>query len=168
MKKESSTIRVKPCKRIVTKDPATKKTNGFLLEVVSERDGFTKHIRGQIYMTTVEPGAFKGYHLHADADYYVTCIRGQVREIIYTSAKKKRIIRMGDGDFKTVFLPRGCPHAIENIGDDVAYILVYRYHAWSPEVHEQMDIARGDIAKPMIWKKIRAFLKTFPALDSVQ
>ncbi|MEK7138468.1 MAG: cupin domain-containing protein [Patescibacteria group bacterium] len=154
-------VQVKPCRKITTFDFKTKKSNGWLLEVISERDGFTKHLRGQVYMTVANPGEFKGYHLHAGTDYFVTCLRGTVKHIIYTSINKKEEIKMGDDDFKTVSLSRGYPHAFENIGKIPAYILVYRYPAWSADIKEQFDVPRNQIRNPESWKKIRAFIKNF-------
>ncbi|MGD0976849.1 MAG: cupin domain-containing protein [Minisyncoccia bacterium] len=154
-------IKIKPCKKIVTFDPKTKKPNGWLLEVVSDTDHFTKHLRGQVYLTVVNPGEFKGYHLHAGADYFVTCLRGKVKEIIYKSMNEKQEVKMGDGDFKTVFLPKGYPHAIENISGEPAYVLIYRYPAWSPTLKEQLDISPKEIETEEAWRIIGKFKKEF-------
>lgn len=153
-------VKIKPCKKVETRNQKGK-PNGWLLEVMSDRDGFTKHIKGQVYLTVAEPGEFKGYHLHAQSDYFVTCLRGKIKEIIYKSRTKKQEIKMGDGDFKTVFLPKGYPHAIQNTGKESAYVLVYRYPAWDPDVKEQLDITKAEINTAEAWKKIRKFLSTF-------
>ncbi len=153
-------VNIKPCKKIETRNQKGKK-NGWLLEIISDRDKFTKHIKGQVYLTVAEPGEFKGYHLHAMSDYFVTCLKGRVKEIIYKSRTEKQEVKMGDGDFKTVFLPKGYPHAIQNIGKEPAYVLVYRYPAWDSAVKEQLDIGKTEINTPEAWKKIRKFLATF-------
>lgn len=163
-----SAIKIKPCKKVITFDPKTKKSNGWLLEVVSEADHFTKHLRGQVYLTVAKPGAFKGYHLHAGADYFVTCLKGRVKESIYKSRNKKQEIIMGDGDFKTVFLPRGYPHAIENIGKKSAYVLVYRCPAWSVRIKEQLDIPKNQIKSAEAWRKIRAFIRNFQRANPLE
>ncbi|MEK9209016.1 MAG: hypothetical protein AAB910_02980, partial [Patescibacteria group bacterium] len=98
---------------------------------------------------------------HAGADYFVTCIRGKVREIIYKSRREKAEVVMGDGDFKTVFLPKYHPHAIQNIGKEPAYILVYRHPAWSPKIKEQFDIPRSKITTVAAWSEIRSFIRKF-------
>ncbi len=154
-------VKIKPCKKIVTFDPKTKKPNGWLLEVVSDTDHFTKHLSGQMYLTVANPGEFKGYHLHADADYFVTCLKGKAMEIVYKNRNEKQEIEMGDGDFKTVFVPKGCPHGIKNIGNGPVYVLIYRYPAWSLDVKEQLDISPKDIETSEAWEKIREFKKKF-------
>lgn len=156
-------VKVNPCKKVTTFDPKTKKSNGWLLEVVSEHDRGMRHLRGQMYLTIADPGVFKGYHMHAGADYFVTCIKGKIKQIVYKSRTQKQEIVMGDGHFQTTILPRGYPHAIKNIGKEPAYVLVYRFPAWAPDFKEQFDISKSDIEKPETWKKIRAFLKQFTA-----
>ena len=112
-------------------------------------------------MTVINPVGIMDYHMHAGADYFVTCLKGSVKEIIYKSRNEKREVKMGDGDFKTVFLPRGYPHAIENLGEEPAYVLVYRYPSWSPDIKEQYDIPRSEIDSLEAWEKIRAFIEDF-------
>ena len=107
-------IKVKNCKKVITGD------KGWLLEILSDRDGFTE-MKGQVYLITVNPGQKKGPHHHDETDYYVTCIKGLVKYSIYEES-----VIMGDSDFKTAFMPRGSSHVIENISNDVAYIIMYR------------------------------------------
>jgi dTDP-4-dehydrorhamnose 3,5-epimerase-like enzyme len=157
---EKDTLKIKKAKKVDTKD-SHGKPNGFLLELVSDRDNFTKHIKGQMYLSVAALGDTKGYHMHARSDYYVICVKGKVQEIVYKDNDSKEIIEMGDGDFKLMELPRGCPHAVVNIGSEPAYMLMYRYPAWDPDVNEQLDIAPEDIEKEESWEKIREFKKKF-------
>ncbi len=152
------TIEVKECKRIETLD-ATGQPNGWLLEIVSDRND--NHIQGQVYLTVAKPGYFKGYHMHALADYHVTCIKGKIRHIVYTGPEKKEVNMLGDSAFKSVVLPRGYPHALENIGKEDAYVIVYRYPAWEAIIKEQLDIKPEDIEQPETWEKIERFIQTF-------
>jgi dTDP-4-dehydrorhamnose 3,5-epimerase-like enzyme len=157
---KKSTVKIKPCKKVTTFD-ADKKPKGWLLEVVSDSDKFTEHLKGQVYLTVLKPGFFTDFHLHAQADYFVTCLKGKVVELIYKSRKEKQEVKMGDGDFKTVFLPKGHPHAIKNIGEEPAYVLIYRYPAWNPEIKEQLDIPPKDIETEAAWKKVKELIKKF-------
>lgn len=150
-------VKIKSCKLVKTVD-ANKKPNGWLLELVSDKDGFTKHLKGQMYLTVAEPGALKGYHLHALADYYVTCVRGRVQEIIYKDKDTKEVVEMGDGDFKTVELPHGYPHGIKNIGADDAYVLIYRHPSWDIDINEQFDIDPDEIETEAVWEEIKKFM----------
>lgn len=153
-------IKIKPCKKIETFN-SKKEPNGWLLELISDRDGFTKELRGQVYLTVARPGQFKGFHLHAAADYFVTCVKGKIKHIIYTGFGGCCEIEMGDGDFKTVFLPKGFPHGLENTGDEDAYVIIYRYPSWSPEFKEQFDISLEEIETKEVWEKINSFNEKF-------
>src|SRR3989344_6620503 len=137
-------ITVKPCKKVDTKH-TDGTPNGWLLEVQSDRDGFTDKLVGNVYLTVLDPKAFKGYHMHAVASYHVTCLKGKVRSTVYKDRTHKEVVTYGDDDFKTIKYPPGCPHLIENLGDEPAYVLIYRYPAWSPDLPEQLDIAHEDI-----------------------
>ena len=155
---KKNVVKIKPCKRVVTLN-SQKKPKGWLLEVVSEHDKFTKHLTGQVYLTVIRPNEFTDFHLHAQADYFVTCLKGKIKEIIYKNRKEKQEVKMGDGDFKTVFLPKGYPHAIKNIGDEPAYVLIYRYPAWNQDTKEQLDISPKDIGTEATWNRIKKFVK---------
>src|SRR3989338_10825541 len=137
-------ITIKPCKKVDTKH-TDGVPNGWLLELQSDRDGFTDNIKGGFYLTVLDPGSVKGYHIHAVAEYHVTCMKGSVRSTVYRSRNEHETVTMGDGDFKTIKYPPGCAHLIENIGDGPAYVLIYRYPSWSPDVPEQLDIPPEEI-----------------------
>jgi len=153
-------IQVKPCKKVATRH-TDGTPNGWLLEVQSEHDGFADALRGQIYLTVIDPGVVKGYHIHAVAAYHVTCIKGRIKSTVYRSKNEKAYVEMGDGDFKTIKYPPGCAHLIENIGVEPAYVLIYRHPAWSPDLPEQLDIAPEHIESEEAWKEIDAFAKKF-------
>ena len=153
-------IKIKPCKKVVTKH-LDGIPNGWLLEVQSERDGFAKDIRGQVYLTVVDPGVVKGYHIHAVAHYHVTCLKGRIRSTVYRSRTEKEMVEYGEGDFKTIKYPPGCAHLIENIGAEPAYVLIYRYPAWSPDLSEQLDVAPEEIEQEITWEKIQKFVSRF-------
>ena len=85
---KKSIVTIKPCKKVITFD-TYKKPKGWLLEVVSGSDKFTKHLRGQVYLSVLNPKILMDYHLHAQADYFVTCLKGKVVEVIYKNRKEK-------------------------------------------------------------------------------
>lgn len=157
---EENIVRVKKAKKVDTLD-AHGKPNGFLLELVSDLDNFTTHIKGQLYVSVANPGEIKGFHMHALADYYVICVKGTIKEIVYRDKNSRAEIIMGDGDFKMVEVPRGYPHAVQNIGGVPAYVMIYRHPAWDPNVKEQLDISPEDIETDEAWEKIEAFKKQF-------
>lgn len=155
---ENDIIQIKPCKKVATKH-TDGTSNGWLLELQGDQDGFTEKLVGQFYITVADPGAVKGYHIHALATYHVTCLKGRVRSTVYRDRHSKQSVEMGDGDFKTIKYPPGGAHLIENIGDEPAYVLIYRYPSWSPDVAEQLDIAPEEIETEAAWNRIDAFVQ---------
>ena len=161
---ENNILQIKPCKKVVTKH-LDGKPNGWLLELQSDRDGFTEELKGQFYLTVIAPGAVKGYHIHRLATYHVTCLQGKVRSTVYKDRTHRQAVEMGDSprgeasdDFKTIKYPPGGAHLIENIGDCEARVLIYRYPSWDPNVVEQLDIAPEEIETEQAWQKIEAFV----------
>ena len=153
-------IKIKPCKKVATTH-LDGTDNGWLLEVLSDRDGFADSLKGQIYLTVVNPDVVKGYHIHAVAHYHVMCLSGRIRSTVYRSRTEKQSVEYGDGDFKTIKYHPGCAHLIENIGTKPAYVLIYRYPAWSPDLPEQLDIAPEEIEMKATWEKIQQFISQF-------
>ncbi|OGN30027.1 MAG: hypothetical protein A3A33_01740 [Candidatus Yanofskybacteria bacterium RIFCSPLOWO2_01_FULL_49_25] len=160
-------IKIKPCKKVDTFH-TDKTSNGWLLEIQSENDGFADALKGQFYLSVLAPGVVKGYHIHAVAHYHVTCIRGRIRSTVYRDRTHKETIEMGDlprgetdGDFKTIKYDPGYAHLLTNIGEGEAYVIIYRYPAWSLELKEQLDISPEEIETEEAWKKIDAFVRSF-------
>ncbi|MEK7659268.1 MAG: hypothetical protein AAB338_01270 [Patescibacteria group bacterium] len=152
-------IKIKPCKKVETFD-SNKKPNGWLLEIISDRDAFTENLTGQVYLTTIKPGEEKGFHVHAGAKYFVTCLKGRIKSVIYTDRFNKQEIQSGDGNFKTYELPLGSAHLLSNKGDkEEAYVLIYRFPSWSPDFKEQLDISPEEIDTEETWRKINSFVK---------
>lgn len=152
---EKNKISTRSCKRINTKDSHGNR-NGWLLEVLSERDNFVDNLKGQVYLTIVNAGQEKGFHVHTKATYHVCCILGNIKSILYLDQSRKREISMGGDNLVVIKMEPGVAHLMKNIGNEPAYVLVYRYPAWSPAEKEQIDIAPEDIEKPETWKKIKA------------
>ena len=127
----------KQCKKVVTFDHDGKE-NGWLLEINSVRDGFTKQIPGQVYLTVASPGAVKGFHLHQKKLDHFTCIKGKIKLVIFDGDKFQEFL-MGEGNFITVKVPPKIPHAIHNIGSDDAYVINYCYPAFKADEPDQEE-----------------------------
>lgn len=129
---------VKPCKKVITKDPKSGKPNGFLVEIVSAKDGWTEHIEGQVYMTTVLPGVFKGFHIHRKKIDHFTCIKGNVFVVTYEDGKYKEY-PSGLDNLYTVKVPPGIPHGLYNYGDEEAYVINYAYPPYDSHDPDQTE-----------------------------
>jgi dTDP-4-dehydrorhamnose 3,5-epimerase-like enzyme len=128
---------VKPCKIVPTLD-RNGVSNGWIQEIVSCLDGFTEGIIGQVYLTVVSVGKRKGFHLHRKCVGHLTCVLGEVQLLVYEGTVR-RVFELGGANAVTVKVPPGCPAAIVNVGKTDAYVINYRYPAWSPEDPDQEE-----------------------------
>lgn len=129
----------KPCKLVTTRDLGGEE-NGWLMEIASTRDGWSKFLDdAQVYLTMVLPGKKKGWHLHHKKENQFTCIRGQV--ILGVKLEKEiEEIKLSDRQSATVRIPRGVPICFYNHGDKAAYILNLCSPPYDPDDPEQEDL----------------------------
>lgn len=151
---EKDNIQIKKCKRIDTRD-TNNDANGWLLEIISDKEGFCESFNGQAYVVNVAVGKQKGFHIHTKAVYYAACVYGRVRSVFYNGPSTKTEIEMGDNDWKVVKIMPGTAHLLQNIGTEPAYVLAYRHPSWNPDDKEMITVPPEDIEKEELWKEIR-------------
>ncbi len=149
----------KTCRKVATTDAAGK-PNGWLVELYSERDGFTEGLRGQVYATIIAPHTAKGYHVHAKAFGHFTCIVGRVRSVVIGRDGDRRQTLLDDENLRTVKVWPGEAHCLFNESDAPATIINFRTPAWSPDGPEQLTIAPSVIDDPASRASIKQFLAT--------
>lgn len=132
------TIKTKINKRHETSD-ALGEHNGFLIPIYNIHEGFHDDNKTptQVYLTVVSKGKIKGPHLHFIRTGCFTCIKGNARFILKTSSGYE-VFNSGDSNgYRSVIVPTGVPAAIQNIGQDDAYILNMPTPAWTPEMNDE-------------------------------
>lgn len=134
----SSESTSKPCKKVITKDLKSGQPNGFLVEVVSAKDGWTEHIDGQVYMTTVPSGVFKGFHIHQKKVDHFTCLKGNIFVVTYENGQYKEYVS-GEDSFNTIKIPPTVPHGLYNFGDEEAYVVNYCWPPYDPVNPDQTE-----------------------------
>lgn len=144
------------CKKVQTYN-SYKESNGWLLEIFSDQDNWTENLRGQIYLTVVAPRNHKGFHVHAKAMYHFTSLRGRVKSVIYTTRDHKREVEMGEGIFQSLKVYPGEAHCLVNNSDEEAYVLTYRYPAWTPDDPDILTVPPSEIQTLEAWEKIEIF-----------
>lgn len=128
----------KQCKKVITRD-LKGKTNGWLLELTSDRDSFTEKLKGQVYLTVVKPKTLKGFHKHNLKTNHLTCISGKAILVAWEDGEFKEY-EFGEDNFQIVKVPPKIPIAIYNRGQRDAYIINACFPAFDPHVPEQEDI----------------------------
>lgn len=137
--------KIKSNPRFETKD-AQGLTNGFLVPIYNVNDQF--HSPGQepqqVYLTVIAKGKIKGPHLHFIRTGCFTCIKGNARFVLKTANGYEVVYSGDDHDFKSVIVPTGVPAAMQNIGEEDAYVLNMPYPAWTPDMNDEHSAEFND------------------------
>jgi dTDP-4-dehydrorhamnose 3,5-epimerase-like enzyme len=114
-------------------------TTGFLVPLYNIHDGFFEPGREpqQVYMTVIAPRAIKGPHLHFVRTGCFTCIKGNARFILKTVSGYEVYYSGEHHDYLMVEVPSGTPAALQNLGDDEAYVLNMPFPAWTPTMNDE-------------------------------
>jgi hypothetical protein len=131
-------IRTKKIPAIVTRN-GTNAVTGFLLPVYNIHDGFFAPGREpeQVYLTVIAPRAIKGPHLHFVRTGCFVCIKGNARFILKTASGYEIYLSGEVHDYLMVEVPTGTPAALQNLGDDEAYVLNLPFPAWTPTMNDE-------------------------------
>ena len=138
-------IQIKSNPRFETKD-AQGVANGFLVPIYNIHDHF--HAPGQepqqVYLTVIAKGKIKGPHLHFIRTGCFTCIKGNARFVLKTATGYEVVYSGEDHAFKSVIVPTGVPAAMQNVGDEDAYVLNMPSPAWTPEMNDEHSAEFND------------------------
>ena len=132
-------------KKFVTRDFGGR-TNGYLVPIYNIHDGVFQpgHEPQQVYLTVVAPHCVKGPHLHFIRTGYFTCIKGNVRIIVKMEGQYREYFSGEAHQYLSVEIPTGVPAALENLGDDEAFVLNMPNPAWKPDMNDEHKADFGD------------------------
>lgn len=135
------TAKTFPHPRVTTKD-LDGTPNGFLVPVynIHETPIAAEQRPQQVYLTVVSPGSVKGPHLHMKRWGLFTCIKGNVKIVLKTSGGYEETFSGEDHAFTTVQVPAGIPAALQNIGNEDAYVLNMPSPAWRPDDQDEHPV----------------------------
>lgn len=122
--------------KIITKNKEAQ-PNGWLIPIFNVHDGLiaTAQHPQQVYLTVIAPREVKGPHLHLKRWGLFACIRGNAKIVVRAENGYEEYLTGEDHEFATVQVPAGVPAALQNIGDEEAYILNMPSPAW--HINEQ-------------------------------
>mgnify|MGYP001167367954 CR=1 FL=1 len=101
---------------------------------------FTNQGKTEVYISTIYPNAFKGFHIHNKQTVRFSVIRGEVMlMIIDPQTKVKSDIYLTSNDLKTVEIEPRLAIGIRGLGDTESYIVFYPDPAYDPSDEEQYD-----------------------------
>jgi oxalate decarboxylase len=95
--------------------PAHASSNGGALHVASAREFPMSSTMSAMFLK-LKPGAVQQPHWHANANEWQYVVKGRNRVTLFATDKRMAVAELGPGD--CAYLPRGCGHSIENIGNE--------------------------------------------------
>ncbi len=131
--------------KIVTKNKEGRAT-GWLVPIFNAHDGLidaAQHPQ-QVYLTVIAPKEIKGPHLHLKRWGLFTCIRGNAKIVVRVENSYKEFLTGEDYDYSTIQVPAGVPAALQNIGDEEAYMLNMPSPAWHVDDQDEHPVSFDD------------------------
>jgi dTDP-4-dehydrorhamnose 3,5-epimerase-like enzyme len=131
-------LQIKSNPKFITKD-SKNQANGYLIPIYNIHDGFFTSEKNpqQVYLTVIASGKIKGPHLHYIRTGCFTCIKGNARFVLKT-AEGYQVVLSGEAhEYRTVIVPTGVPAALQNIGEDEAFVLNMPQPAWTPDMNDE-------------------------------
>lgn len=145
------TVRTKDNPKFITKDRQGN-PNGFLVPIYNIHEGFLEPGREpqQVYLTVISANQIKGPHLHLIRVGCFTCIKGNARFVLKTAAGYEVVYSGEAHGYRTVIVPAGVPAALQNLGDEDAFVLNMPAPAWTPAMNDEhgADFSDFDFRTP--------------------
>lgn len=138
-------LKVKSNKKFDTKDEKGN-YNGFLVPIYNTNDGFFEANKEpqQVYLTVIAPRKIKGPHLHFIRTGCFTCIKGNARFVLKIENRYEIVYSGESYEYKSVIVPTGVPAALQNIGDEDAFVLNMPNPAWTPTMNDEYSADFSD------------------------
>jgi dTDP-4-dehydrorhamnose 3,5-epimerase len=106
---------------------------------------------GEIYFSTVNPAAIKGWHIHSRMTLNYACIAGQVKLVLYDGREGSpthgtlQELFIGDSNYMLVRIPPMIWNGVKGLGQQPAIIANCASHP-----HDPQEISRLDPFSPAI------------------
>jgi len=99
---------------------------GWLSEIIRKEELVRNQDFGQFMVTTAYPGCVKGNHYHTRKFEWFCVLKGEARLVLVDnhSGEREELI-LNEHQLKTVRIPPQISHAIENVGTEMVYVLIY-------------------------------------------
>ena len=137
--------RLEDAKKVPTLDPS-KAENGFLLELFKDGE------KTVLYLTTIKPGMFKGYHLHRVRASRYICIKGKGKITLQKPGESEREEYILDSQNpQRLFIPKDTATGIYNIGDEEVWFINYPDPSYDPNLKdEQVEYTEEELEKGVV------------------
>jgi dTDP-4-dehydrorhamnose 3,5-epimerase len=100
---------------------------------------------GEIYFSTVNPGAIKGWHIHREMTLNYACVAGMVKLVLYDDRERSQTrgklqeLFVGDQNYVMVRIPPMVWNGVKGIGAAPAMIANCASHPHDPDEISRLD-----------------------------
>ncbi len=109
-----------------------KSENGFLMELYKDGEKTT------VYLTTIKPHMFKGYHLHKIRASRYAILKGKMKITLYEPGKKDKEEYILDAENpQRLFIPNNIATGLLNIGEEEAWLINYPNPPYDPSLKDE-------------------------------
>ena len=98
---------------------------GWCIKPISD-DDIEKGIISDIHMVSMKPGAIRGNHYHINKTENILIIGSTCRVLVEDNNTKEKEEKILESNERLLLvIPHGVTHAVENIGNEVSYLLCF-------------------------------------------
>ncbi len=99
---------------------------GWLAEIIRKEALVRNQEFGQFMVTTAYPGRVKGNHYHTRKFEWYCVLKGEARlALVDKQSEEREELMLSEDQLKLVRIPPQVSHAIENVGTEMMYLLIY-------------------------------------------
>jgi len=103
-----------------------KDERGWLAEIIRKEELVRDKEFGQFMVTTANPGYVKGNHFHTRKYEWYCVLKGEARLVLVdNNTGDQEELLLNENKLKIVRIPPHVTHAIENVGNEMMYLLIY-------------------------------------------
>lgn len=134
---------IEDAKKVKTVDPSGQE-NGSLIELFKDSD------KTVLYLSSIKPGMFKGYHLHRVRAARYVCLKGKVTIILYQSGQKEEHV-LDSQSPQRLFIPNNVATGLLNTGDEEAWLINYPDPPYDPGLKdEQVEYTEEELKQGIV------------------
>jgi glycosyltransferase involved in cell wall biosynthesis len=109
-------------------------SRGFVQKVLSASQCDGEVPRGEVYVTSANPGESKGKHYHKNMGEWFAVVHGKGNLDIYNPKSNQKVsVPLGVSAAQTVYVPAGLAHSITNNSDDLLICVAWAEKEYDPE-----------------------------------
>jgi dTDP-4-dehydrorhamnose 3,5-epimerase-like enzyme len=122
-------------KRVIHKTSQNGVENGRLIELYTHK-GTT-----EVYLSTIYPQSFKGWHRHSKLTQQFICIKGEVVIMMVDKHNKRTDVVLLASNPETLTIEKGTAIGIRNVGQEEAFLICMPDPPYDPaDVNEKATI----------------------------